>query len=134
MEDLLTVKEAAEYLGMNAMTVRRLYRAGLLSYTKRGGGRIYFRRIDLEKVKTQEYPEGLGHTEIAARYNVKRTLVWHHFKRLKVKPMGVNRGGNSRAVYDLKTVKKFARILGWIEPQSRIDESSTPDLAISSDA
>lgn len=131
MEDLLTIKEVAEYLAMDAMTVRRLYRAGLINYLRNGKGRIYFHRADVEKVKAQEYPEGLGHAEIAARYGIKRTSVIYHFKRLKVKPKGINRGLNNQTIYDLETVRKFARILGWFEPQSQKDESLSHDPAIS---
>lgn len=46
--DLLTVQEAADYLGVHHQTVRQYVTAGRLRATRPGGWSIRIRRADLE--------------------------------------------------------------------------------------
>lgn len=134
MNELLTAKEAAQVLGMSEGTARRLFREGVMAGYRDAQDRICFERKEVERVKAKEYPAGMSHRDIAERYGVKRTVVIYHFKRLKVKPLGVNRGGNGRTLYDFSSVSKFANLLGWRDQlQSPKDESSNPSPATSAE-
>lgn len=114
MVTLMNLRQAAEYLGKNRLTMRRIYYAGLIEATRDSSNSLVFAVADLDKLKKQQYPEGMSHSQISNRYGVKRGKVIYHFQRLHVKPLGVNRT-YGHALYDEATVIKFAKILGWKE-------------------
>lgn len=132
MTTLMNLTEAALYLSKSPQLLRRLVYAGMLK-ARRGGKRnvLVFEVAHLDKLKNTQYQEGLSHTDISNRYGVKRGSVIYHFGRLNVKPLGINRA-RGQTIYDELTVQKFAKILGWKEPQNQKGESSPPDPAASS--
>lgn len=109
---LLNIHEAAAYLGRKHQAVRRLVAEGILPAYKDGSSYI-FTESDLERVKTEKYPEGMTHSDIAREYKVHRTTIAEQFKRLKVEPVGWHKGRNHANVYSHASVAKFAQILGW---------------------
>lgn len=131
MTTLMNLTEASLYLDKSPQLLRRLVYAGILHARRSSRYSLVFEVAHLDKLKNTQYPEGLSHTDIASRYNIKRGSVIYHFKRLNVKPLGINRARNY-AIYDEPTVRKFAKILGWKEPQNQKGESLVPDPAASS--
>lgn len=109
---IMGIHEAAAYLGRKHQSLRYMIQNGVLPAVMDGNA-YAIRQSDLDKIKKQEFPEGMTHSDIAQVYAVKRTLVIHHFKRLRVKPLGFRRGRNNATVYDASTVASFAAILGW---------------------
>ena len=112
LPELLGIHEAATYLGRKHQAVRRLVQKGILPALLLGQAYM-FEKDELDKVKAQHYPEGMTHGDIGKVYGKGRTSVHHHFKRLGVKPMGYDKARGNGAVYDEKTVAKFAHALGW---------------------
>lgn len=116
MEDkFMKISEAAAYIGKQPQVLRRMVYDGILPRITMGGNHIVFRRSDLDRIKETRYVAGLSHADIAAKYGIGRTKVVYHFARLKVKSAGIYRGSNNANIYDLATVAKFAKILGWTE-------------------
>lgn len=125
-DQLLTIKEAAAYIGKQPQILRRMVYSKLLPRVTTGNNRLLFKRSDLDRIKMTRYVMGMSHTEIAAQYGVGRTLVVHHFKRLNVKPIGTYRGNNNADIYDPATVAKFAKVLGWVQvhPDKNLPDES----------
>lgn len=122
-DQLLTIEEAAAYIGKQPQVLRRMVYGKLLPRVTTGNNRLLFKRSDLDRIKTTRYVLGMSHKEIAAQYGVSRTLVAYHFKRLNVKPLGTYRGSNNANIYDPATVAKFARMLGWVQVQDHSDKN-----------
>ena len=113
LDNYYTTDSAAEFLGVSKMTVHKLAGKGKLKPTKVGTSNLYY-LMDLEICKGRWYADGLSHKDIGRVYGKKRTTVIYHYKRLKVKPTGVDgRRKGQPAVYSAKTAAHFARILGW---------------------
>lgn len=126
INDIMTNQEAADYLGVDRNNFRRMVENGKITPYKVGYVTVYTRK-DLDALKNQYFAEGLTHTDIGKMYGVGRTNVMYHFRRLGVKPIGQNNHRRAGAIYDLETVRKFAKILGWVEvPQNQTDEASDP--------
>lgn len=115
---------AAEFLGINHLTVRSLVRRGVLKPVQVGRSYLFDIR-ELERVKREGYQIGLGHREIAARYGVSRETAAYHFRRLKAKTLGLDRKRSRAMIYSEETVQKIAEILGW-KSQSQNGGSSAP--------
>lgn len=113
MNTLLNLNEASAYVGKSPQILRRLVRDNILPAQRGGNNMLLFEPRDLDTLKATAYPLGMSHSDISAEYGIKRTSVIYHFQRLKVKPIGYNRGGNHRTVYDEAIVRKFAKVLGW---------------------
>lgn len=114
MDDLLDVKQTAEYLGKSAASIRLIAGEGLLKAIKING-RAHFEKRDLDNFKRQQYPEGLTISDIAKRYGKAFNTVDDHFKRLHVKTCGIHR--RRGRVFDEATVSYFAQLLDWELPQ-----------------
>lgn len=113
LDDYYTTNSAAEFLGISELTIRILTRDGKLSPTRVGTSNLYHEQ-DLKACKGEWYADGLSHRDISEKYDKRRTTVIYHFRRLKVKPTGVDGRRKGRpAVYDQDIVGKFAKILGW---------------------
>lgn len=130
MPDLMSLSEAAAYIGKSPLTLRRLYYEGLINAVGSSGGhKLIFEVADLDKLKLSQYPEGMSHAEIGDRYGVSRTRVIYHYNRLRVKPLATERS-YGRKVYDEATVIRFAKILGWVEvvhpPETQTDAAQSP--------
>lgn len=110
--ELLNIHEAAEFLGRKHQALRRLIARGILPAYLEGKAYV-IKRSDLERIKDEQYPEGMTHSDIAREYDVNRTTVIAQFKRLKVQPWARGRGKVQSNVYSQTTVSKFAQILGW---------------------
>lgn len=129
VEDLFTQQEAAAYLGVNRHAIGRLVEIKKLTPLRVGHVTVYTRK-NLDAVKGELFAEGMTHPDIAKMYGVHRSSVAHHFKRLKVKPIGRNNKRSGGKIYDRETVEKFAKILGWEPlPQNPTDESLDPQRA-----
>lgn len=129
VKDLYTQQQAAAYLGVNRNVIRRLVELGKLRPLRVGHATVYTRK-NLDEVKNELYAEGMTHSDIAKLYGVARSSVAYHFHRLKVKPVGRDNRRRGGAIYDYKTVKNFADILGWKPlPQSPTSEASAPPPA-----
>lgn len=111
-DTLFGIHEAAAFLGVKHDTIRRMIRKGLISYLMSGQSYL-FKQAELERVKAEQYPEGMSHSDIAREYVVGRTTIIEQFKRLKVEPMGIHRGRNGAKLYSPSTVATFSRLLGW---------------------
>lgn len=125
MDTLLNLTEASTYVGKSPQILRRLVRAGILPAQRGGNNMLLFEPHNLDTLKATAYPLGMSHADIATEYEIKRTSVIYHFKRLKIKPIGYNRGGNHRTVYDEAIVHKFAKILGWDTLSDHPEQSQT---------
>lgn len=128
MNDIVSFKEAIEYLGVSDSTLRRLCQNGEITVIG-AGARHNFLKEDLQKLKGRIKPDGLTHAEIAERFAISRQSVERRFKQYHVKPCGLNRYGGH--LYDEKTVKYFTSLFGWVErpPESQKDESQNPPHA-----
>jgi excisionase family DNA binding protein len=119
---------AAEFLGIQALTIRRLVQKKILTPIKVGRSNL-FDIEELERVKREGFSQGMGHREIAARYGVSRETAAYHFRRLRARVVGHDRKRRRAMIYSEDTVKKIAEILGWEESQNRNDGSSGPSRA-----
>lgn len=136
MQTVMGLREAMEYLGKSDQVIRRLVRNGMLAASRDTRNCLLFDVTDLDRVRESKYQIGLTHTEIAARYGIKRGTVIYHLQRLEVKALGYNYSDNCN-VYQESTIQKFAQILGWKEvalSQNPTDESSNHAHGVSEDA
>lgn len=124
LEELYTTQDAAQYLGVSRKALRGMVKTGYLTPLHVGRIAVYTRK-NLDEAKQQLFAEGMTHSDIANYYGVNRSSVAHHFKRLHVKPIGQNNHRRGGVIYDFKTVKKFADLLGWEPlPQNPADETA----------
>lgn len=115
LENFLTKDEAAELLGVNPNSIKRMVADGrLVPLSKVVGHHYLYERSQVEELKRTLYPDGMSFHQIATKYGVALNTVKSHFRRLRVRPIGHNKRVQS-AVYDPAQVAEIARSLGWQE-------------------
>lgn len=113
MTTLMNLREASDYLGKSQQIIRRMVFGNVIRSQRGANNMLLFEVNELDRIKAMAYPEGMSHSDIAARYGQTRSSVIYQFGKLKVRPLGRNRGGNNRSVYHEDTVTKMAKILDW---------------------
>ena len=115
IDNIYTVEDVAEFLGIGKQSVYKLIHRGDLDFWKLGKNYVFMQE-DVEACRQKFYADGLSHRDIARIYGRKRTNVAYHYKRLKVRHIGLDRRskGAKTKVYSRETVEKFALVLGWM--------------------
>jgi len=108
----MTTSQAAEYLGLKSGTIIKLMKSGKLKAAGKIGINYVFAADDVETCRKRWVNrDGISHPQIAAMYGKSLRAVENAFMhRLRVRPDGRLSNG---AVYDKRTVEKFAKILKW---------------------